>query len=180
MGAGIDMLVQKDKLEKNIIEQIQEAQLKLGFVKETVRLYYPLDSLNAILNIHCREGSEMCRELAALFPDFTFRCRDKRIEVSVPPSYVEYVHREMKIPCFLAEMIAQFQKNHHLTLEEIQYIFAEYGEYVCQKMPQGTDFDYVFYFMNPDVDAYYYCIRMEMGHTIYHRFIKEDYEELLL
>ena len=25
----------------------------------------------------------------------------------------------------------------------------------------------------------YYCIKMEMGHTVYHRFIKEDYEKLV-
>ncbi|MCI5731753.1 MAG: DUF3877 family protein [Eubacterium sp.] len=174
------MLERKEHLEKNIIEQIQEAQLKLGFVKETVRLYYPLDSLNAILNIHCQEGNEMCIQLASVFPDFTFGCRGERVEISVPPDYVEYVHREVKTPAFLAEMIARFQENQHLTFQQVQQIFAEFGEYECQKMPEGADFDYVLYFENPDIDSYYYCIRMEMGHTIYHRFMKEDYEQLIL
>ena len=122
----------------------------------------------------------MCIQLASVFPDFTFGCRGERVEISVPPDYVEYVHREVKTPAFLAEMIARFQENPHLTFQQVQHIFAEFGEYECQKMPEGADFDYVLYFTNPDIDAYYYCIRMEMGHTIYHRFIKEDYEQLIL
>ena len=34
------------KLEKNIIDVIKEQQAKLGYIKEKVRLYYPLNSLN--------------------------------------------------------------------------------------------------------------------------------------
>ena len=34
------------KLEKNIIDVIKEQQAKLGYMKEKVRLYYPLSSLN--------------------------------------------------------------------------------------------------------------------------------------
>ena len=38
-----------EKLIKNIMDQIKEAQIKLGFAKETTRLYYPVESLNACL-----------------------------------------------------------------------------------------------------------------------------------
>lgn len=31
----------KDRLIENLIEQIKEAQLKLGYAKETIRLYFP-------------------------------------------------------------------------------------------------------------------------------------------
>ena len=43
----------------------------------------------------------------------------------------------------------------------------------------NNDFDYVLYFQDEEIDPYYYCIKMEMGHTVYHRFIKEDYEKLV-
>jgi hypothetical protein len=43
-------------------------------------------------------------------------------------------------------------------------------------MEDGADFDYVMYFNQPAIDPYYYCIKEEMGHTIYHRFTKEDYK----
>lgn len=172
--------MQKDKLEKNIADQIKEAQLKLGYVKGMVRLYYPLESLHTILNSHGNGAEEMCRQLGEMFPHFSFGYRGDRIEVTVPPAYVEYVHREMETPAFLAELIEQFQSNHHLTLTQIQQLFEKYGEYVWEQMPEGTDFDYVFYFRDPSVDEYYYCIRMEMGHTIYHRFLKNDFEQLML
>lgn len=31
----------REKLLKNMTDQVKEAQLKLGYAKETVRLYYP-------------------------------------------------------------------------------------------------------------------------------------------
>ena len=46
-------------------------------------------------------------------------------------------------------------------------------------MAPGTDFDYAVYFDDAEYDAYYYCVKMEMGHTIYHRFTKEDYQMLV-
>lgn len=178
---------QNDKLEKNIVDQIKEAQLKLGFVRETMRLYYPLESLQAILGLPvasprlpAAEAEQLCQQLGKEFPAFTFGQHEGRIEVCVPPSYVEWVHKEVETPAFLSELIEQFQDNHYLTKEQLQEIFSRYGDFVCEQMPEGTDFDFVFYFENPMVDEYYYCVRMEMGHTIYHRFLKADYEQLLV
>ena len=44
---------------------------------------------------------------------------------------------------------------------------------------EGSDFDYVLYFRDGRIDPYYYCIHQEMGHTIYHRFLKEDWKQLM-
>lgn len=174
------VLNQKDKLEKNIADQIKEAQLKLGFVRETMRLYYPVESLRGILEDYETDPELLFRQLEIAFPDFSFGWHAGRIEICIPPSYIEYIHKEIQTPAFLAELITRFQKNHHLELDQLRELFSQFGEYVCEKMPAGTDFDYVFYFCDPAVDEYYYCIRMEMGHTIYHRFLKSDYEQLLV
>lgn len=37
------------KLEQNLIDLIKEEQIKLGYQKETIRLYYPADSLLRLL-----------------------------------------------------------------------------------------------------------------------------------
>ena len=42
----------EQKLIQNVIEQIKEAQLKLGAEKEVIRLYFPMASMNAILGTH--------------------------------------------------------------------------------------------------------------------------------
>ena len=40
-----------EALIQNMTDQIKEAQLKLGYARETMRLYYPLSSLNAMLEM---------------------------------------------------------------------------------------------------------------------------------
>ena len=39
-------------------------------------------------------------------------------------------------------------------------------------------YDYVVYFLDGKPDDYRYCLSMEEGHLTYHRFTKEDYEQL--
>ena len=104
----------------------------------------------------------------------------KRLGIILPPEAGEYVHENVTRPDFLVELIHLFEKNHHCTIEEIKAVFEKYSsDFVCEKMPEDGEFDYVLYFPDQMVDSYYYCIRMEMGHTIYHRFLEEDYRRLL-
>lgn len=103
-------------------------------------------------------------------------CEADRIEVSVPAAGSVYVHEQVPNPLFLESIIELFQKNHRLTIEEICECFARFDKhYVCEKKEPGTDFDYVLYFSDHQMDSWYYCIKMEMGHTIYHRFTEADY-----
>ena len=44
----------RERLIKNMTDQVKEAQLKLGYAPETVRLYYPVASLNEILGTSAR------------------------------------------------------------------------------------------------------------------------------
>lgn len=166
-----------DRLKKNIEDQIKEAQLKLGFIKETVRLYYPLTSLEAIVEERVEDANVMIARLEDGLSEFAFQVHEGRIAVCVPSEYVEYVHREVETPAFLAMLIENFQKNHHMTLEQVKDIFAQFGEYYCEKMPEDAGFDYVLHFADKTMDEFYYCIKMEMDHTIYHRFTKADYEQ---
>ena len=82
-------------------------------------------------------------------------------------------------PVFLKAMIELFRQNHHCSVADIRALFESFSkDYVCEKMPEGSDFDEVLYFKDTSVDSYYYCVKEEMGHTIYHRFTKEDMENL--
>ena len=80
----------KEKLIENLIEQIKEAQLKLGFVKETIRLYFPFRSLAGLLGIACENSQELQKLLENEFEDtvlgkLTFStCKGDRIEVRIP------------------------------------------------------------------------------------------------
>ncbi len=174
------------RLIKNIIDQIQESQIKLGYVKETIRLYYPVSSLNNLLDSEVKTTEEMVQRLTQEFSrttplgDLKFSQHQGRIEISIPPEGGAYVHDQIKVPDFLQEIISFFQINHSSTIEEICRVFEKYNkDYVCMQMPESADFDYVIYFEHTSIDEYYYCIKMEMGHTISHRFLKADYEQLI-
>ena len=49
------------KLEKNLRDLILEEQIKLGYRKELLRLYYPLSSLNHLLGVNCTEAEMLER-----------------------------------------------------------------------------------------------------------------------
>lgn len=174
-----------ERFLQNITDQIKEAQLKLGYAKETVRLYYPTASLNGLLGTDFRTAKELAAALRDAFSEETrlgklqFRTHADRIEVGIGPEGAEYVHSQVAAPAFLKDLIELFQTHHSCSLEELQEVFGRHGSYVCEKMPEGSDFDYVMYFEDDAVDEYYYCIKMEMGHTIYHRFVKDDYLALI-
>ena len=184
------------------MDQVKELQIKLGYARETVRLYYPLTSLEVLLGVSscwmqdgiipegcpAEQGEaqallEKLRENPTLqdssLGKIGFSRRGDRFEVNIPPEGTEYVHHHVVASAFLVDLIDLFQKHHHCEMADIQTVFTRHGSCVCEKMPEGTDFDYVMYFEDPAVDEYYYCIKMEMGHTIYHRFMREDSEALL-
>ena len=60
------------RLEKNIIEVIQEEQIKLGYRSELIRLYYPITSLNRFFHTDAAE-KEMSRTACRIFKKE--RCR---------------------------------------------------------------------------------------------------------
>ena len=54
-----------EKLEQNIIDMIKEEQAKLGYRKESIRLYYPLSSL-----VHLTGENLGEQEMLALLSEF--------------------------------------------------------------------------------------------------------------
>ena len=70
-----------EALIQNMTDQIKEAQLKLGYARETMRLYYPLSSLNAMLEIQETDIRELAKkirhELEGRYPDSDPRRSDR-------------------------------------------------------------------------------------------------------
>ncbi len=185
-GQQRGIAMNKERLIKNILDQVKEAQLKLGFARETVRLYYPVSSLNQLLQTNAETAEELAEllKLADLFRelpgDAEFSTHGGRLEISVSPETVCYVHEQVAEPAFLKAMIQLFAAHHAADRTALSELFGRFSEdYVLEEMPEGSDFDYVMYFPDKDPDEYYYCIKEEMGHTIYHRFMEEDYRQLL-
>jgi len=169
-----------DRFIQNIIDQIKEAQIKLGYAYETTRLYYPAKSLVKLLKMDLDEIFKDPYFEDTIIGTITISGSKERIEICVSPDGAKYIHEQVETPKFLVDLIHMFQNNHHLTIDEIKSVFEKHGSsYQCEDMKEDSDFDYVLYFSDGKPDSYYYCIKMEMGHTIYHRFTKEDYLELI-
>lgn len=170
------------KLEQNIIDAIEEQQLKLGYLKETVRLYYPLSSLNRFLGTDCG-AEEMKQRLQAFVKETGERLgeveitnKGERFCIAVPPDGAEYIHNHMDAEGFLADLV-ETVRRHGAALEEVLDQFYRHSDQVhVEKMDNG-EFDYLVYFENGEPDSYRYCISVEAEHVIYHRYTIEDYEE---
>lgn len=168
-------------LENNIIDVIKEEQIKLGYTRETIRLYYPIESINHLLteNFTIAEIQglldQFCEYVKPRLGEVTHSNMDTRFCFVIPSNGVTYVHEKIEDRPFLKEFIEAISK-HNQTLSEILSIFHRYSDCViCNKMDNG-EFDYLVYFSDGLPDAYMYCLKFENCHVIYHRFTKADYD----
>ena len=85
-------------LEQNIIDVIKEEQAKLGYRLEEIRLYYPLSSVNHLLNTtgSAEETLQSLADFGAFTADrlgvVTASCRKERFCFYIPEQGSRYVH----------------------------------------------------------------------------------------
>ena len=149
------------KLMDNLCDILAEEQAKLGYMKEPIRLYYPLSSLN-----HFFGGDVSADEMQEKLSKFKSFAYDKFGEV-------EITHKGERFCFFLSERATEYVT----VMEEVEALFAKQKDaYEIEKMNHG-EFDYMIHFVNSK-DKYLYCFKDEGCHIIYHRFLPEDYEDL--
>ena len=142
------------KLEKNLIDLIKEEQSKLGYRKEEVRLYYPLQSLQHFYD--CADSademqmrlSDLPATVAATLGSVGISHKGDRFCFVIPETGTEYVHTHMKENEFIRQLVEL----------------------------DSDEFDVMIRFTEGD-DPYYYCFKDEGCHIIYHRFLPEDYAD---
>lgn len=171
-----------ESLKRNIIDSIEEQQLKLGYLKETVRLYYPLSSLNRFLKVDAT-----IEQMADFLQDFSVWCakelggvavtnKGERFCIAVPPAGADYVHQHIGTNVFLTELI-EAVRTHGTTWEEVIGIFQKHSDSVYVEEMHNGEFQYLVYFKDGKPDDYRYCIAVEGHHVTYHRYTPADYEE---
>lgn len=169
-------------LQQNIVDSIEEQQLKLGYMVETVRLYYPLSSLNRFLQTDATV--EEMIELMQEFSEWSVKelggvivtNRGERFCIAVPPAGAERIHAHLQWDGFLADLV-ETVRMHETTWEDVLAIFNKHSNCVhVQEMDNG-EFQYLVFFENGKPDDYRYCVAVEGHHVTYHRYTKADYEE---
>lgn len=171
-------------LEKHIIGVVSEQQIKLGYRSEMVRLYYPLESLNRIMKtedsfVKMLDRLEQFSEYAgSRLGKVEIESDGERFCLSIPSQGSDYIHACTAESGFLPEFVNTIRK-HGCTVEQALKVFRRYSDKVHFEQVKNSEFDYLIYFEDGSPDDYRYCLTMEEGHLTYHRFTKEDYEELI-
>lgn len=170
------------QLEENIIDMIKEEQIKLGYRSETIRLYYPLESLNKFLGEECdaEQMKERLTEFSEIeqekFGAVAVSGKGKRFCLTIPPQGVDYVHDHVEDSEFLIDFIRTIEK-HDCSLEDVIKVFSKYSSGVHVEEMNHSEFDYLIYFEDGNPDNYRYCLTFEGCHATYHRFTVFDYED---
>lgn len=171
-----------EKLERNITDVLEEQLAKLGFDGNAVYLFYPLSSVASLLGISQEENAILealngfCAHAEKRLGKVAFVLREGRISFEIPPQGSLYVKDHLRDDSFIGRLI-RMVAGHRAGIEDVLHLFREYDENVhVQKMPEGAEFDFLVYFESGKPDAFYYCLKEDMGHVTYHRFTKEDYE----
>ena len=169
------------KLEKNLIDLMKEEQAKLGYRKESLRLYYPLGTLN-----HLYGSRENADQMQVRLADFACTIRHtlggvhishrgERFCFEIPEQGSEYVHSIMKEDEFILRLV-ELIGSCGTTMGQVQALFEAQQRPVIITPMGGEEFDVMIRFTAGD-DPYYYCFKDEGCHMIYHRFLPEDYAE---
>ncbi len=172
-----------ESFEKNLMDVITESHLKLGYSKSEVRFYYPLDSLNRLLNSELPAESmgyllENLKTSSNGILRYTqFSHKENRFCLSVSAEGAEYVHEQMRDTAFLKEFIEGIQQG-RCNINDILTIFLRHSDEVKYIKLEDNEFDYLVYFENGIPDSYRYCIKFELEHATYHRFTIKDYEAM--
>ena len=171
-----------ERLEKNICDNIYEAQLKLGYDKRPMSLNYMSSSLMHLI------GPEASIEILEHFADYvsarlgklSFLPIKNGFCITIPAEGTEYVHSQYNGSSFMAKLVETVRK--HADTQKVLSLFREASQNVSINDINSEEFRYLAYFPDKTPDEYYYCISEEEEmdgsiHASYHRFIREDYEE---
>jgi hypothetical protein len=189
-----------NRLEQTLIDMIQEQQVKLGYVKETIRLYFPESSIQYLIDGDESLGNksvtdkklqdkslsgealskELGKALSTINPSLgaiRFVLKGDRFALIIPPQGSAYVHEEVAQNAFLTALIQLFGSQ-QVDLEKVKELFAAFdADYVCQEA-DGIEFDYLFYFNKAEENKYYYCVKFHGAHASYHRFNEHDIKDI--
>ncbi len=171
-------------LEKNIIDFIQEQNLKIGYRSEPVRIYYFLSSLNRYAGQKDGSIDDMNHYLTAFaeyekenFGEIRFSNSKDRFCLIIPEKGNDYIHSLPAQDTFLPALL-DLVSVHGCTYENLLDLFRKFSPDIHTENIRTEDFDYLIYFENGIPNDYRYCFKEEGEHMIYHRFTPGDYEDI--
>lgn len=172
------------RLEKNLIDNIKEAQLKLGFENRPMSLNYMSSSLKHLLEDEATDDvlQAFSKYAEAKLGKLSFGRIKNGVCITIPVEGTAYVN-SLDGYEFLGELVEKVRN--HASLEQVMAVFRHFSANVAVEEIDNGEFDLLAYFPDEIPDEYYYCLTAEPCmnggcHAMYHRFIREDYEEIFV
>lgn len=171
------------RLERNITDNIKEAQIKLGFDGRPMSLNYTENSLKNLLSTDGDIKSALenfSAYVSERLGGITFHEIKNGFCITISAEGTSYVNGLDGFE-FIAELVDTVRR-HGISFDDVTAVFRKYSGNVVIEEKHNGEFDYLIYFADGVPDEYFYCIAFEEEidghiHVAYHRFIKEDYEE---
>ena len=139
------------RLYKNLIDIIKEEQAKLGFRRESIRLYYPLSSLNHFFET--QDTEEQMKNRLHGIPDFIketlgdikVTSKKERFCFRIPEEGSNYVYENTNPNEFIKELI-EIVGKHGCKMEDIIALFKKHDKNVFVEEIHNGEFDYLIRF----------------------------------
>ncbi|MCD8356932.1 MAG: DUF3877 family protein [Clostridia bacterium] len=172
-----------EELQQNLIGLVKESQIKLGYSKTPINLYYPAEAicnlLDQELSISKLEDTlqEFTQYALHVLGQVSFSHKDDMFCITISEEGVEYVHEHVENNGFL-EAFIDCMSDGHCSLEDVVAVFRQFSDHVTVEESESDEFDYLIYFTDGVPDSYRYCLHEEFGHMIYHRFTPKEFQKL--
>ncbi|MBU3840604.1 MAG: DUF3877 family protein [Candidatus Ruminococcus intestinipullorum] len=165
--------------KQHLYDTVKEWELKIGYQKEAMQLYYPKESLQDLLG--AEEGQlasalekvteELQSELGKLYIS---KLEDNRFCIRIPSEGVEYIHTNIATSPFLKAFLEMIVLP-NTTLDDIEKLFYQFSSQVnIQKVEESAR---GFWFQDETIDPYVYYIEQEEFGIQYHRFTRSEYKK---
>lgn len=178
----MDRTITYEALEKNICDTLKEWELKIGCSSQPVELYYPQDSLSALLGLPQGDREELkqaleafCRQVQERLGKVQITRHKERFCIRIPEQGSRYVRDHIQSNPFLVRFLEIIHQP-DAGISDVEQVFCEFSPQVVKKQTQEGE--YIFYFHNPQIDEYVYCVEEDEFGLEYHRFTRSDYQAL--
>lgn len=169
-------------LQRNIIDNVLECQVKLGRASMPVSFYYPDTSLCQLLSCEQATLQEACHA-------FCIDTRDSlggvvidevpsepgRFGLTVPAKGVDWINEHYEASPFTRAFVEEVKRPGQ-TLEGMVAFFKSFSDQVL--VDRESDEEWAISFATDEVDPYVYHIEKNVFGLEYHRFTKEAYADL--
>lgn len=171
-------------LEKNLCDSIFEMMLKLGEShNRSICIYYTPELAAYLTGTDVNDVAEKLMQFKAFVKEHLGNvdietASDNRYGIRVYSDGIDKIMKSNPRRLFLRKLIEVIRKR-DCSIERIKEIFAEESvDFVCEEI-DDSEFQYVIYFKDENIDEYKYCFTFDVMGSYYHRLINYDYEHLI-